>query len=150
MDIKEFKNPMFVSMQETWNELEASETSPFYLSHYDLAAYNSKFTAHEWKQFLTEPNVVDYINAEVRLMYQTKMRLLIKGLDNNSKSTGTPQAINAIHSILEKTPDEQKTGPIFVYCMVPLSSQELHAKNVKVLEENPFDENFNAVKNRKR
>lgn len=149
MQIKDFEYEEMEAMQEVWNALEKSGGHPFYKTHYELAEYDTRFSPQQWKLFLTYPQVADYINSEMQIMYQTKMRTLISELNSETKSTGTPQAINAIHSIIEKGQGSKKEGPVFIYCMVPCNDQEIHSPNVEVLERNPFDDSFNALKNSK-
>lgn len=147
MEIKDFEYKEMDEMQEVWNALEDAGDEPFYKTHYELTEYDSRFTPQQWKLFLSYPQVADYINSEMQIMYQAKLRTLINELNSDTKSTGTPQAINAVHNIIEKGQENKKEGPAFIYCMVPLNEQEIHSPNVQVLESNPFNDNFNSIKN---
>ena len=116
-------------MQEEWN----NRPDAFYLDHYKLAE-KSNFSALKWREFLCHPKVVDWLNQEMTLVQQSKLRLLIRDLDEDSRSVGLSQLINTLSSRLDKK-EKVDTGPIFIYTMVPLNEQEEHAPNVAIAED---------------
>lgn len=130
-------NSKFYEMVEEWNEQEAAGLEPFTKSHYELAEM-SRFSASDWKDFLTNPQVADVMQQELLLLQQTKMRQLIQSVNSNTKSTGTAQLINTFSSNLEKSGGDKDRGPKFIYTMVPLNDEQIHAPNVRILDHNPF------------
>lgn len=122
-----------MDLQAAWNTLGADA---LYMSHYELAE-NTNYSVLDWREFLTNPDVVDWINKETMLIQQSKLRLLMKDIDGNTKSTGLPQLINTLVTQTEKK-DPSKDGPAFIYCFVPLNEQEEGAPNVRIETNNPF------------
>lgn len=114
-------------MQESFNDIPDA----LYKDHYDLAK-TTAFSATSWKNFLTHPKVADWLAEEMRLVAQTKLRLLLKDIDSDTKSTGLAQLINTIGAQVEGSEDKKDSGPIFVYAFIPLNPQEEHAPNVRI------------------
>lgn len=116
---------LFKSMQDAWNSIDGA----FFLTHYDLAEL-TEFDAMDWRKFLMHPEVATWMESELGLLRESKLRALLKDVDSNSRSTGLPQLINALTSGKEKQ-GKDDSGPVFIYMYVPLNSQEKHAPNVK-------------------
>lgn len=125
--IFEEEEVLFRQMQDAFNEIEDA----LYKSHYDLAKETS-YSATSWKNFLTHPKVADWLAEEMRLVAQTKLRLLLKDIDSDTKSTGLAQLINTIGNQVDGQDDKKDSGPIFVYAFIPLTTQEEHAPNVRI------------------
>ncbi len=119
---------LFIQMQDAWNTIDDA----FYKTHYELSELTA-FDALSWRKFLTHPKVTDWLNQEMALVQQAKLRSLMKDLDNNSKSTGLPQLINALSNQVDKK-TKNADGPIFIYTYVPLNKQEINAPNVQLAE----------------
>jgi len=116
-------------MQDAFNEIPDA----LYKDHYELAKVTT-FSATSWKNFLTHPKVADWLTEEMKLVAQTKLRLLLKDIDSDTKSTGLAQLINTIGNHVDGTEDKKDTGPVFVYAFIPLNPQEEHAPNVRISE----------------
>lgn len=116
-------------MQETFNKVEGA----IYKNHYELSN-ETEFSALSWKKFFTHPEVNDWITQEMILVQQSKLRLLLRDIDGNTKSTGLPQLINTLTSQLQDK-NKRDEGPVFVYTYVPLNQEEKHAPNVQMANE---------------
>lgn len=123
----EFKQDQFLlkDLQEKWNNIEDA----FFLTHYELAALTN-YAPTDWRTFLMHPEVAAWMESELGLMREAKLRLLLKDITSNSKSTGLPQLINTLSAGKEKQ-GRDDSGPVFIYMHVPLNSQEQHAPNVQ-------------------
>ncbi len=125
-------HPEMQQMQELFNSLEAEA---LYMSHYDLAKKLGG-TATDWKDFITEPHVADYITQELRILKQTELSKVLKNISSNARSVGTAQLLSALTKALDG--ERTKSGPAFVYCYIPLTPNEMAAPNVQVLQSDPF------------
>lgn len=125
------------SMVDEWNKLTEAGKEPFYLDHYELSELTS-FDANDWKNFLRHPDVAQWLNEELEVLQQAKLRLLTKDLDSNSRSTGLPQLMNTLYNRIDQQKNT-KSGPAFIYCFVPLNAHEEGAENVEILKNNPFE-----------
>lgn len=125
------------------NELAAffSEREPksFYYTHYELAKLDGapSHNPQDWKNFLTNPEVADYITQELRLLQQAEMRKMLQDISKNAKSVGTAQNLTALMKVMGADGGD-KEGPAIIYTYVPLTEQELNAPNVRVLDSDPF------------
>lgn len=128
MDI-EFREgeELYAEMMQAFNTIPDA----IYLDHYKLAEM-TRHNALEWKKFLTHPAVADWFQSEMQLLAQSKLRLLIKDIDSNTKSTGLPQLINTLGNRIEEG-TKKGDGPIFIVLHTPLNEDEKHAPNVKRL-----------------
>lgn len=82
-----------------------------------------------------EPDVKDYINSEMAIIQEAELQRMTKRA-SESRSTGQAQLMTAIQKMQEKT--STKEGPVFVYCYVPLSTEQEQAPNVIKLDNDPF------------
>jgi hypothetical protein len=125
---------LFQQMQEEWNKIEDA----FFLDHYELAKQNH-FSPLAWRQFLTNAQVADWMTIETRLIEQSRVRMLLKDLDVNSRSTGLPQLLNTLTTHIDKR-EAKSNGPIFIYMHVPLNEEEKYASNISTPEINSIDD----------
>lgn len=119
-------------LQEVFNELGEDA---LYFSHYDLAN-NTEFSAADWKMFLTDPRVQEFLELELNLAQQTAVRKMMRDIDQ-SKSTGQAQLLNTL--VNQSNQNKKKDGPIFIYTYIPLNKEEEHAPNVQIAESDPFE-----------
>lgn len=125
-------DPHFLELQDYFNRhLPAVLTK----NHYDLAN-DSGFPAAEWKYFLTEPHVADFLRTEQSLINQFEMSKLTTNISATGKSVGIAQNITALARVSGEA--RVKDGPFFVYMYVPLSEREQTADNIIMLEKDPF------------
>jgi hypothetical protein len=120
-----------MKLQKVFNNLNQEA---LYMDHYQLAA-ETPFSAQDWKTFLTDPRVSDYINDEFKLLKQAKFRASLRDMDNIT-NTAQAQLLNNILNHEEK--NTNKEGPYFVYTYIPLNKEEQQADNTYELEEDPF------------
>lgn len=111
------------------------------MNHYDFAEC-SKITEdpQAWKEFLQLEPISEYIKEEFNAVQDSELRKLILDISDSS-SVGKAQLINAMQKQLNEHANDQKTGPAFIYCYVPLNAQEKNADNVKILDKDPFINN---------
>lgn len=122
-----------IQMQEQFNLL--GEDAITY-NHYELESMTG-IPASDWKKFITDPRVSDYLNRELELMKQNKLRKAVAQLDTNAKTPGAAQVLNALISANKKD-NIESNGPIFIYSYIPLTKEEKAAPNVKTLTKDPF------------
>lgn len=113
-----------------------------YLNHYQLAAETRVKDPIQWKSFLTDPRIADYISSEMNLIRTASINEIIHKAPN-SKSVGQAQLINALVKIEEASAN--KTGPVFIYSYVPLSAEQSYAPNAQTLETNNIDEEDDEI-----
>ena len=128
-----------IEMQDAFNLLGGDA---IVYDHYELEQMTS-IPSYRWKEFLTDPRVSDYLNKELELMKQNKLRKALAQLDTNAKTPGAAQVLNALLSANKETA-AKKEGPAFVYCYIPLSKEEKTADNVKIINKDPFIVEDNA------
>lgn len=100
----------------------------FKYTHYELAENIGRYTALEWKDFLTTPEIVDWIRSEQLIIAQSELQKIIANI-SDSKSVAKAQAITAIQKILEQ--NKTKEGAVFIYTYVPLDENQAQAPNVR-------------------
>ena len=126
-------------MQELSDFFSMYEPKSFFFTHYELAKLDGtpSDSPQIWKDFLTTPEVSDYINKELRLLQQAEMRKMLQDISKNAKSVGTAQNLTALLKVMDSD-SGNKDGPAFIYTYVPLNSEEVHAPNVNQLDHDPF------------
>lgn len=102
----------------------------FYLTHYELAENLGEFSAEEWKNFLTDPRVSDYVTSELRLIQRSELTKILKDVSRpqNARSVGIAQIISALSKTLDAS--VKKEGPVFIVMATPLTEEERKAPNV--------------------
>lgn len=109
-----------------------------YLSHYQLAEMTDIKDVLVWKAFLMDPRTVDYISSEMAIIRGAAINEMVHKAPN-SNSVGQSQLINALQKLDER--DNQKEGPAFIYCYVPLNGQQKYAPNVRQIDTNSVSQN---------
>lgn len=81
----------------------------------------------DWKEFLTDPRVADYIKEEFQAVQDTELRKLILDI-NDSNSVGKAQLIAAVSKQIlgQESPND---GTTFIYTYVPLNVKQQQAPN---------------------
>lgn len=126
---------LFIRLQREWNELVSEGQDPFAMGHHELAVMTGE-ESQSWKEFLMDHRVSKWLSEETELRKEQKIRQIIAGLDANSKSPGTAQTLSALQNSQKKA--NEKDGPTFVYCYIPLSKEEKKANNIKQMTRDPF------------
>lgn len=143
LNIKFKKNEQeLAQLQEAFN---SHSQDALYWDHYQLAEHTPGTTAQQWKEFLTDPRVSDYISDEFKLLKQAKFRATLRDMDNIT-NTAQAQLLNSILNHEEK--NQGKEGPYFVYTYIPLNKEEEHADHTKELDEDPFIRGVQKAQNK--
>lgn len=115
------KNAMFLAFKLMGQEALA-------MNHYELEANSdTPYTAEEWKMFLSEADVQQYIKKEMEIIRQSQMNKIIQE-SGDSRSVGQAQLLNTLRNIDTETTTDK--GPVFIYCYVPLNDEQKFAPNV--------------------
>lgn len=127
--------PLFTELQDLYNGIGYDA---LYMTHYELAEQTGT-SPIDWKQFLMDPRVTAFVAEEIDMLKKSKVALMLKDVETN-KNTGQSQLLN---TLLNQTKgQERKEGPVFIYTQVPLNTEEQHAENVVILNDNS-DQNNN-------
>ena len=126
--MEQLTNAQFKDCKEQF--LQLGEKA-LYLTHYQLAVETRIKDPVQWKMFLTDPRIADYISSEMNLIRSASINEIIHKAPN-SKSVGQAQLINALVKIDEASAD--KSGPIFIYSYVPLNAEQEFAPNILRME----------------
>lgn len=103
------------------------------MNHYDLEALSeSDYTAEEWKQFLSETDVQEYVKKEMEIIRTSQVNKIVQG-SFDSRSTAQAQLLSTLQKM--GGDDDKADGPIFIYCYVPLNEEQMHAPNVLEVDE---------------
>lgn len=110
------------------------------MNHYELArTENSPIQSPvEWKAFLMEPEIKDYIATELSIIRNAELNKITNDI-SGSHSVGQAQIIGALQKLDNNT--ATKEGPVFIYTYVPLSDSQKAAANVVELDHDPFLQN---------
>jgi hypothetical protein len=104
----------------------------FTMSHYDFAKKTDIKDISLWREFLLDPQTVDWINNEMNLIRAAQInKIQMNAADSNS--VGQAQLLNALATQAER--NHHKDGPAFIYCHVPLSSTQKKSPAAKLIEQ---------------
>lgn len=113
------------------------------LNHYQLARETNIEDPMIWKTFLTDPRSVEFISSEMDLIRQATINEIIQHA-GDSKSVGQAQLINSLAKLDETA--QTKEGPAFIFCYVPLNTEQKFAPNIQTVTEEgvlPNDNGWN-------
>ena len=120
-----------------WEKFEALGQKALTMSHYDLAEEVEGTTKDEWRDFLNEADVAEYIKNEMRIISDSiQKRMITDIITGGDKSVGRAQIINTLDKINDEV--AKKDGPIFIYSYVPLDAQQEQAENTIKLNRDIF------------
>lgn len=120
-----------------WEKFEALGQKALTMSHYDLAEEVEGTTKDEWRDFLNEADVAEYIKNEMRIISDSiQKRMITDIVTGGDKSVGRAQIINTLDKINDGV--AKKDGPIFIYSYVPLDAQQEQAENTIKLNKDIF------------
>ena len=119
-----------------WRVFKAQGVDSLVMNHYELAMKTTITDHEQWRQFLLEQDVRNYIQTEIEILRTTEFNKMIKNVGDNQRSVGQAQLMSALDKI--KQDSNHKEGPVFVYTYVPLSSEQAQAENVQEAESDPF------------
>jgi|GEM_PF-3282939 len=120
-----------------WEKFEALGQKALTMSHYDLAKEVEGTTKDEWRDFLNEADVAEYIRNEMRIISDSiQKRMITDIVTGGDRSVGRAQIINTLDKINDGV--AKKDGPIFIYSYVPLDAQQEQAENTIKLNKDIF------------
>lgn len=120
-----------------WEKFEALGQKALTMSHYDLANEVEGTTKDEWRDFLNEADVAEYIRNEMRIISDSiQKRMITDIIAGGDRSVGRAQIINTLDKINDEV--AKKDGPIFIYSYVPLDAQQTQAENTIKLNKDIF------------
>lgn len=120
-----------------WEKFETLGQKALTMSHYDLAEEVEGTTKDEWRDFLNEADVAEYIKNEMRIISDSiQKRMITDIITGGDKSVGRAQIINTLDKINDEV--AKKDGPIFIYSYVPLDAQQEQAENTIKLNKDIF------------
>ena len=122
--------------EQLWEIFKSLGVEGVTMSHYDLAENTEVKDPDEWKKFLLEQDVRNYIQTEVEILRTTEFNKMIKNVGDNQRSVGQAQLMSALDKM--KQDANHKEGPVFIYTYVPLSSEQAQAENVEEADTDPF------------
>lgn len=123
--------------ESLWEKFEALGQKALTMSHYDLAEEVEGTTKDEWRDFLNEADVAEYIKNEMRIISDSiQKRMITDIITGGDKSIGRAQIINTLDKINDEV--AKKDGPIFIYSYVPLDAQQEQAENTIKLNKDIF------------
>lgn len=103
------------------------------MNHYELEITSLEcFTAEDWKEFLSEPDIKEYVKKEMDIIRNTQMNRIIQGASSD-RSLAKAQVLSSLKKFDED--ESEADGPIFIYCYVPLNDQQEHAANILEVDE---------------
>lgn len=111
-----------------WGEFKSLGADALGYSHYDLATKTDEPSQVLWKEFLMYPDVVDYIISEMTIIRNAAINQMIQ-TSPESRSVGQSQLLNSLQKYGEE--ESKREGPAFIYCHVPLNSEQKYAKTVR-------------------
>ena len=129
---KNFKKTEFNEMLTLFNEMG---DDAYYKTHYDFAKI-TPYSANAWREFLTDQDVVDYIDAELNIVQGVELRTILRGISSKKGGVATAQLITALSKLDVNA--VKKKGPIFIYCYTNVNQKEQAAPNVVLLDSDPF------------
>lgn len=122
---------------EIWEAFNAIGKDALSMSHYDLFEAIPQVSLKEWREFLNEPDVEDFVKKEMKLITDSIQKRIIADIpEGGDKSVGRAQLINSLDKLtgVETTKD----GPTFIYTYVPLDKEQQQAENTMQLTRDPF------------
>jgi len=126
--------------KQLFNLLKSYKQEGLVANQYDLEELSEgNISADTWSELLREPDVQKYIKLEMEVIRNAEVNKMIKD-SADSRSVGQSQLLNALTKLDTETQEDK--GPAFIYCYVPLTEEQQHAKNVL-----PFQISTNAPDN---
>ena len=127
---------------EMFKKFQNAGQDALIMNHYELADYmlkehKYKKSIPQWKEFLLNPKIQEYIQAEFAIISESNMRKVIASVNEDEKSVGKAQTINALLTAAEKTTNK-RDGNIIIYSYILPNEQQMKATNTEVIKRDPF------------
>lgn len=127
-------NEIFEELKELFSE---GLPKTLAMNHYDLAQAYPDTSSEEWREFLTNPEIEQWITTELSLIQNAELSKIITSINQHGNSVGRAQIINSLVKLQDNK--STKEGPIFIYTHVPLDKNEQQAPNTEKLKLNIFE-----------
>ena len=118
-----------------WRIFKSYKEEAITMNHYDFAE-ETDYSEDQWLDFLSETDVKEYIDKQLKVIQQAELSKMIKDI-GSSNSVGQAQLMNALQKLNENK-TIKKEGPTFIYTYVPLTDAQKEADNIKEEEIDPF------------
>ena len=123
--------------KELWINFLTLGKDALTMSHYDLAAKVPNTNLNDWRKFLNESDVEEFVKKEMKLISDAIQKQLITGItEGGDKSVGRAQIITTLDKL--NGIETYKDGPVFIYTFVPLDTEQVQAENTQILANDPF------------
>lgn len=107
------------------------------MNHYELENFKPEYSLDQWREFLQEPKVQEYIRSEFAIIQESEMRKVISNASDNDTSVGKAQLINAMLNATEKV-GSKREGNIIIYSYVLPNEEQAKATNTEIIKRDPF------------
>lgn len=107
------------------------------MNHYELTEDYPEYSLEQWRAFLQDPKVQDYIRSEFAIIQESEMRKVIASASENDTSVGKAQLINAMLNATEKV-GNKRDGNIIIYSYVLPNEEQAKALNTEIIKRDPF------------
>lgn len=97
---------------------------------------NPHLTVSDWKNFLLDARIKNWINEEVSILIRSKQLQMISKLGED-RSTATVQAFSALMRSTEEDLNKIDDNKIFIYSFMPLSNEEKRLNYAQILNSIP-------------
>jgi len=109
------------------------------MNHYELEEMFPEYPLDQWRAFLQDPKVQEYIRSEFAIIQESEMRKVISSASENDTSVGKAQLINAMLNATDKIGGKRE-GNIIIYSFVLPNEEQAKAPNTEVIKRDPFKE----------
>lgn len=132
-------------LNKMFNKFKEAGQDVLIMNHYELKDFmeinfDCKHTIEEWRNFLQEPKIQEYIKTEFAIISESNTRKIIAAVDADDKSVGKAQLINAMLAANERN-SNKKEGNIIIYSYILPNEQQSKASNTEVIRRDPFKNN---------
>ena len=124
-----------IDLDRLWQIYKSQGEDVITWNHYELAEKTEEHNPEVWKNFLMDPDVASWIQAELKIIQDSELKKMVKGAAR-TRSVGQAQLINAFSKLNDN--QTAKEGPVFIYMHVPLNTEQQAAPNAITLQDNPF------------
>ena len=113
---------------QLFNLLKSYKQEGLTANQYELEDMSDgNVSSSKWSELLREPDVQKYIKNEMDVIRTAEVNKMVHN-SADSRSVGQSQLINALTKL--ESEEHEDLGPAFIYCYIPLTEEQKHAKNV--------------------
>lgn len=123
--------------EKMFKEFQTTGRDALIMNHYELEVMFPDYSLDQWREFLQDPKVQEYIRSEFAIIQESEMRKVIASASENDTPVGKAQLINAMLNASEKV-GSKREGNIIVYAYVLPNEEQAKATNTEVIKRDPF------------